>query len=565
MNNNLKKGRYTKYTNKIGLYSDTNGSFIKNDTEVVLNFPFKDTVLEAGMSKEDVGRDERFLHQTMDSKDIDTLEEPKVLTNFKYIDKNGEYDLDTNSDIKFFDEKGGLKQNLLIKGNNLLALHTLKQKLAGKVKLIYIDPPYNTGNDGFKYNDKFNHSSWLVFMKNRLEEAKKLLREDGVIFVQCDDNEQAYLRILMDEVFARENFLGNLIWKSKITGGHDSNNLNSVHEYVLCFSKVSFHDSVLNKRVSDKTYPEYDSKQDKTFKWDSLWTVSHGYTKNCDYPILAPDGSEIHPYMCHKSGEKVKGLARWFWNKENFEKNKEDLLIKQVGDSWKVYKKVFAGSDIAFQSVLDQKDVGGTSAGKAELEMLFNNINTFSNPKPEFFVKKLLEIGTRKNDIVLDYHLGSGTTAAVAHKMGRRWIGIEQMDYIEGIAKVRLQKVIKGEQGGISKAVNWQGGGDFVYMELKQYNQAYIDRIMQSETKGELEDAYKDMTKNAFLKFFFDKKKFEKDEAFRSLSLDERKEILIGILDENQLYLNYADMNDTRYKVTEDEKTLTNKFYGEEK
>lgn len=147
----LKKGRYTNFGNKIGLFSNKTGNFISNSPEVVLNFPFKDTVLEAGMTKEDAGREERFLHIEMDAKDIDTLEDPKVLTNFKYIDQSGEHILNENSDIEFFDENGELKQNLLIKGNNLLALHTLKEKLAGKVKLIYIDPPYNTKNDGFRY------------------------------------------------------------------------------------------------------------------------------------------------------------------------------------------------------------------------------------------------------------------------------------------------------------------------------------------------------------------------------------------------------------------------------
>ena len=196
--NSLKKGRYTKYSNKIGLFSNSKGSFIKNDTEVVLNFPFKDTVLEAGMTKEDKGREERFLQIDIDSKDIDTLEEPKVLTDFRYVDKDGERSLTASSDVSFFDEDGELKQNLLIKGNNLLALHTLKSRLAGKVKLIYIDPPYNTGGDGFKYNDQFNHSAWLTFMKNRLEASRDLLSDDGNIVVQIDWNEGHYLKVLMD-------------------------------------------------------------------------------------------------------------------------------------------------------------------------------------------------------------------------------------------------------------------------------------------------------------------------------------------------------------------------------
>ena len=195
----LKKGRYTNFGNKIGLFSNKTGNFISNSPEVVLNFPFKDTVLEAGMAKEDSGREERFLHIEMDAKDIDTLEDPKVLTNFKYIDRSGEHALDENSDIEFFDENGELKQNLLIKGNNLLALHTLKEKLAGKVKLIYIDPPYyfseDKNSDTFSYNSNFKLSARLTFMRNRIEISKELLSNNGVILISIDEDGQSYLKI----------------------------------------------------------------------------------------------------------------------------------------------------------------------------------------------------------------------------------------------------------------------------------------------------------------------------------------------------------------------------------
>lgn len=201
------KQNYTKYPNKIGL-------FVNESDEVILSFPYKDCVLEAGMTKENAKREqEYFLHEDRDKQDIDTLFAPKALTNFKKIDKNGETNIESADDIEFWDEDGNLQQNLLIKGNNLVALHSLSTRLAGKVKLIYIDPPYNTGNDGFSYNDRFAHSTWLTFMKNRLEEAKNLLADDGVIFVQCDDNEQAYLKVLMDEIFGRENFVSNIIWR----------------------------------------------------------------------------------------------------------------------------------------------------------------------------------------------------------------------------------------------------------------------------------------------------------------------------------------------------------------
>ena len=241
----LKKGRYTNFGNKIGLFSNKTGNFICNSPEVVLNFPFKDTVLEAGMTKEDSSREERFLHIEMDAKDIDTLEDPKVLTNFKYIDQSGEHALDENSNIEFFDENGELKQNLLIKGNNLLALHTLKEKLkeklTGKIKLIYIDPPYNTKNDGFRYNDSFNHSSWLTFMRNRLEIAKELLALNGSIYVNIDYNEVHYLKVLMDEIFGINNFQREIIWRMGFLSGYktSANNYIRNHDTILFYTKSS--------------------------------------------------------------------------------------------------------------------------------------------------------------------------------------------------------------------------------------------------------------------------------------------------------------------------------------
>lgn len=185
--------------------------------------------------------------------------------------------------------------------------------------------------------------------------------------------------------------------------------------------------------------------------------------------------------------------------------------------------------------------------------------------KPEKLMKRIIELATSKGDIVMDYHLGSSTTVAVAHKMNRRWVGIEQMDYINELSEVRMRNVVNGDATGVSKVVNWTGGGSFVYLELKKYNQEYVDLITGATSLSELEEVYVDMRNNAFLKFWFDRKEFEKDEDFRKADLEERKQKLVDMLDENQLYLNYADMGDTRHKVTADEKTLTDKFYGSAK
>lgn len=182
--------------------------------------------------------------------------------------------------------------------------------------------------------------------------------------------------------------------------------------------------------------------------------------------------------------------------------------------------------------------------------------------KPEKLLKRVIELATNEGDIVLDYHLGSGTTTAVAHKMNRRWIGIEQMDYINDLSEVRMTNVVNGDTSGVSGAVGWNGGGSFVYFELKKYNQEYVDRIMEATSLSELEEIYVEMRNNAFLKFWFDRSEFEKDEDFRKLDINQRKQKLADVLDENQLYLNYADMNDTRHKVSETEKKLTDKFYA---
>ena len=596
----LKKGRYTTFSNKIGLYDTKNGTFIDNSPEVVLSFPFKDSVLEAGMTKEDAGREERFLNINIDAKDIDTLEDPKVLTNFKYIDKDGEHELDQNSDIEFFDENGELKQNLLIKGNNFLALHTLKEKLTGEIKLIYIDPPYNTGSDGFKYNDSFNHSSWLTFMKNRLETAKDLLSKDGSIFIQCDENEQAYLKVLCDEVFGNDNFVNCICVKmSEATGvkmSHTDKKLPKIKEYILVYKKsnlcfrpervmipagemgVNYKNVVIgasreeldrirelmNKEVVDDNDVEEFDALVKNIKLCTFSEVNQNWGTLTDdekkqwkeenaYRIVREVASASAKKIADKKKQNVSddffGIktanGKLYFIKNHYNENAPDPNIKLI----------FA-IDYLYVKPCDLWTDIKTTRVDREGGVQFKN-----GKKPEKLLERIILLASDPNDIVLDYHVGSGSTCAVAHKLNRRWIGVEQMDYINTHAKKRLADVINGDQSGISDSAGWHGGGSFVYMELKKYNQDFIDRIMEAITIPELEEIYEDMQKNAFLKFWFDRKEFEKDENFRSKSLDERKQLLVDILDENQLYLNYAEMNDGKFSVSETERVLTDRFY----
>ena len=569
----LKKGRYTQYSNKIGLSDSRTGGFINNSPEVVLNFPFKDCVLEAGMTKEDAGRDERFLHSEIDAKDIDTLFDPKVLTDFRYVDENGERKLTQDDDIEFFDENGELTQNLLIKGNNLLALYTLKEKLASKVKLIYIDPPYNTGNDGFKYNAAFNHSSWLTFMKNRLEVARELLREDGVIFISCDDNEYAYLKVLLDEVY-NDNFICTFIWKKKRKASNLSSEIRCLHEYILCYKKLNnaMLISHFDQAEESKPYPFYNTGNKRSvIKFPANYVYAPSYAngdviKAGTYADKKTKVQLLNDVMVlnGKISNNFELIGEW-----RYSQGKIDEIISQNGRieiKGRKLKPYYINNEerakFAKTLLSEYADIGTNEDANDEIFNLFGH-NNFSFPKPESLLYFLIDISTAAGDIVLDFCVGSGTTAAVAHKMHRRWIGIEQMDYIETISKERLRKVIDGEQGGISKSVNWQGGGSFVYFELKKYNQAFVDRITEAASIPEIEEIYEDMQKNAFLKFWFDKKEFEKDENFRKLDFYERKQKLVDILDENQFYLNFAEMEDSKYRVSADEKTLTRRFYQE--
>lgn len=601
----LKKGRYTRYSNKIGLVNNATGSFINNAPEVVLNYPFKDTVLEAGMSKEDSGREERFLHIEIDKKDIDTLEDPKVLTDFRYIDNSGEHRLTKDDSIEFFDENGDLKQNLLIKGNNLLALYTLLGRFSKRIKLIYIDPPYNTKNDGFKYNDNFNHSSWLVFMKNRLEVAKELLSDDGVIFISCDDNEQAYLKVLCDEIFnsnMEDNFVATLPTIMNLKGNQDQFAFAGTHEYLLVYAKNKEKLTIGNFPITDQDELDEWEEDDIGYYKKGAMLRSTGADSSREhrplmfYPVLIKnqaiymitddeykaiynrETSQFNDDILEKITKKYNDLGykvlipkqpngnygRWRWGFESMQKNIGEIIINATGEI-SLYKK--QRPEIGNLPTKKPKSVFykpeySSGNGTNQIKALFGR-KIFEYPKPEELIADIIEISTKRGDLVLDFVAGSGTTAAVAHKMNRRWISIEQMDYIENVTKERMKKVIAGEQGGVSRKYNWHGGGSLIYFELKKYNQDFIDRIMAAASILELEEIYGDMQKNAFLKFWFDKKEFEKDENFRKLDIYERKQALVNILDENQFYLNYDEMDDSKYHVADDEKALTNRFYGE--
>lgn len=430
-------------------FANSRTSYKQSIDDVVLAFPFKDTTFVGTQSKDDQKNSENFLHNIINQNDITTLFEPKAFTNIKRYSKD---EVELNPTITMDD-------NLIIKGNNLIALYSLVEKYRGKVKLIYIDPPYNTGNDSVGYNDNFNHSTWLTFMKNRLEVAREFLRDDGVIFVSIDDNEQAYLKVLMDEVFGRGNFVANFIWEHRKSSQNDID-ISLSHNYTLCFglarTKLKLNPLVAN--ISKFSNPDNDPRG----AWVSDPFDAPNVRENLSYEIINPN-----------TGEKYlppKGRA-WRFSKEKYEEvfRENRILFGKTGKSGPQFKRFqFEAESEGENSFTIWDDTGTATEAITELIKLFDGIQVFSTPKPERLLERIINLATQANDIVMDYHLGSGSTCAVAHKMRRRYIGIEQMDYIETISVERMKKVIDGEQGGISKAVEWNGGGDFVYMELNK-------------------------------------------------------------------------------------------------
>lgn len=527
---------YTKYTKKIGLTS--RGRFIDESTEVVLDFPYKDTVLKAGMTKEDIEKDdlkpdEPFYNEVIAAEEIDVMLDKKILVNAKKYDVNGVHEIDN------FDDE----DNLIIKGNNLLALYTLKDKYAGKIKMIYIDPPYNTGKDSFEYNDHFNHSAWLTFIKSRIEIAKELLLEDGLLFISLDDNEVHYAKVLVDEIFGRCNFISDIAHKSRASVSNDKIISNS-HNHILLYAK--------NERLIFENKKDYGIAND--LKGFNLSDNIGNYRL---VPVDGPGGAKKgNPYY-----EFLGITGYWRFSKETMQKKYNDGLIVRTpsGLQQKYYETDAMQKKKTITTWWDEGVL--TSTATRNLKDLFGE-KVFDNPKNEYLLKRIIEFSTKENDIVLDFFMGSATTQAVAMKMNRQFIGVEQMDYINTVSVPRLQKVIEGEQGGISKDVGWQGGGSFVYAELMEKSKGYIDSIYKAKDSLELRNIYHLMLNNVDINFRVDLQALE-EILEEEPSLDERKKILLKVIDKNQLYYNYSEIDDENVRdlISDTDYAFNRSFY----
>ena len=598
---NFLANSYTRFRNKIGLNID--GKFMRERGEVSLVWPYKDCVLEGGQTKEEEKRKEIFFNEILAQDEIDQLFDPKVLTNWQRYTSDGEQKV---TELKR-DKNGTIHENLIIKGNNLLALHTLKNPFRGKVKLIYIDPPYNTGNDSFGYNDNFNHSSWLTFMKNRLEVARVLLSEDGVLFVQCDDNEQAHLKVLLDEVF-RNNYLYTLFVQVRYEGK-------------TLVEDMDFQKLIETIHVYRKTQLANLKKEEVEYDFDKfIWTITEtGESEITELggkkvELLKKDNYKIEkgdPYKnklkeIWASGKVLDGNSsgRFFrdYLQGRYKHDGHGVLYKvyDIGDDQYPFryftgpKKDGATKGKYYQGVPIIR-LDDTTEQKKYLPIVnfydladyFGNcrheggVELRSGKKPEELLRRMIELSTKTGDIVLDFNLGTGTTCAVAHKMGRQYIGIEQLDYEENDSVVRPQNVIGKrkkdslieeykdyDKTGISKSVTWQGGGDFIYCELMKYNEIFIDKIQYAESSNELLKIWKDIAENSFLNWYVNPGMPE--EAVTNFieigrfenGLEKQKKLLAELLNKNQLYVTLSEIDDADFKVSKEDKELNRLFFG---
>ena len=538
---------FTAYKTKIGL-GNKDGSLLSENHDIVLNFPYKDCILEGGQTKEDAKRDEIFFNETLAPSEITRLLDEKVFTNFKRYDKDGEHEV---KEIKEDD-------NFIIKGNNLVALYSLKKRFAGKVKLIYIDPPYNTGSDSFNYNDKFNHSTWLTFMKNRLEVARELLSETGSIWINIDDDEGHYIKVLADNIFGRENFVNTIIWQKKYSPQNDAKWFSDNHDFIHVYAKNKdiWRPNLLSRSEEmNSRYKNPDNDPRGVWKPGDL-SVKR-ITEKDIYEIITPSGRKVFP----PSGRS------WVLSKIKFEEYLSDnrIWFGEKGNNVPSIKRFLSEvtDGVISQTVWTYKEVGHNQDAKKENKNLFDGEAVFGTPKPEKLIQRIIQLSSEEGDTILDFFMGSGTTQAVAHKMKRKYIGIEQMEYIESVSVERMKKVIAGEQGGISEEMNWQGGGSFVYCELKNDAEDFKNNVIESQSTEELIELLNFAKKSSFLSYRIEPKKL-KEKEFLELSFAEQKQLLLEIIDQNDLYVNFSDIDDEFYRIPEIEKRLNREFYGGE-
>ncbi len=560
---------YTRFRNKIGLTIDD--KYFNQINNVSLVWPFKDCVLEGGQSYEEDKRDEVFFNEILAQDEITQLFESKVLTNAKRYNKNGGQPFD-----KFDrDDKGTIKDNLIIKGNNLLALHSLKKEFAGKVKLIYIDPPYNTGGDAniFTYNNSFNHSTWLTFMRNRLLVAKQFLKKDGFIAIAIDHYELGYLITLADEIFGIDNRLGIISVVNNPMGRNQAKYFSTINDFMLVYAKdtefASFNNVILNEEFL-KTFNQTDELG--KYKLQNFIRVGGGDAnlrinkESFWYPIFV--SSDLKDITLDKKENYTAvypvtstGIERtWKLSKNSTNKKLKELVAVKKSDRGiiEIMEKYRVDKGQKVPTVWSDKKYNSNHNGIRLLEKIVGHKN-FSFPKSLYTIIDTIKLLTNPGDIILDFHAGSGTTAHAVLELNikkedlRQFILVEQLNEHINICNQRVQKVISNKKSNES----------FVYFELKKYNQKFIESVEKAENTDDLMEVWENMKSKSFLNYNIDMKTQENNiELFKELSVKEQKHHLLEILDKNQLYVNLSSLFDKDFKCSLDEVTLTQDFYN---
>jgi len=580
---------YTRYKNKIGLI-DTRDELISASGDIELVFPYKDCVLEGGQTKADQKRTEVFYNATLVPDEVDRLLFPKAFCNATRYTKEGK---EATTDFAVTD-------SLIIKGNNLLAISSLLKRYEGQVKCIYIDPPYffsvKKDEDTFAYNSNFKLSTWLVFMKNRLEIARRLLSDDGAIFVQISDDGVAELHRLLKDIFCQNgenNFINKITVKTKSPSGFASVNpgVFETAEYILAFAKNKRNWSYNQQFVKSEYDANYKwfivNQQDEPTSWQIIDLFEHVATEHdfaskkeaieklgdvAFYDIVGrfalkhSDSVFRYTAIGNNAGQTIVEA------RELSKSRRDEIFVISREKYYSIY--VMNGQEIAFYSK-KVREIDGERVPSIQLSNIWmdtpyegiakeGDVTLKGGKKPEKLIRRIIEMSTNPGDLVLDFHLGSGTTCAVAHKLGRRYIGVEQLDYGDNDSVVRLSNVIAGDASGISKAVNWQGGGSFIYCELAKQNQTFVERIYDAEDDVRLSKVWADIQSTGYISHYVDPRDIDETATdFKALSFEDKKRLFLDLLDKNLLYVNYCDMDDAESGLSETDRAFTRSFYGE--
>ena len=557
---------YTQYQNKIGLR--VGNKLLSERDEVVLDWPFKDCVLEGGMTKEDQKRNEIFFNEVLAKDEIDRLEDPKAFVNWKRYTAKGEEKI---KELKR-DKDGTIKENLIIKGNNLLALHSLKEQFTGKVKLIYIDPPYNTGGDAniFTYNNSFNHSAWLTFIKNRLEIANNLLRNDGFIAITIDHNELFYLGELADEVFRRENRIGIISIVVKPEGRQFSKFFSASNEFMIVYAKdinlASFENVIIdekNKAKFDKADEKGNYKLRQYINYNKPEISGREINPEGWYPFYVSKDFKIITLEKREDSVEIWPIENsieksWQTNKKTAQEriNNDDIVCERnIKNKPEIFFKV-RESQRYLTHWFDSK-YNTTHYGTRLLKKITGE-NGFSYPKSIYSVLDTLKIMTKDDDIILDFFAGSGTTGHATLALNkedggsRNFILVEQLHEHIDVCKKRIRGVLKND--------------NFIYLELAKWNEEAKEKILKTKNLKELEKLFDELYERYFLNYNVKTKEFKektlKEEGFKKLGLDKQKKLFVEILDMNQMYVNFSERADKKYNLSKNDIALSEEFYN---